>query len=104
MDDSFTFVCDLSDVSDGSMKTFTVHGKRIAIAHIDDEAFAVSDTCTHEGCSLGTEGVLDGTTILCGCHGAQFDATNGQVLAPPAPSPVQSYEVRLSDGKVYIRL
>jgi nitrite reductase/ring-hydroxylating ferredoxin subunit len=36
--------------------------------------------------------------MTCGCHGAQFDVTNGKVLAPPAPSPLKTYSIRRQNG------
>jgi nitrite reductase/ring-hydroxylating ferredoxin subunit len=97
------YVCSVNDLASGSMKTFVVSGKRITLAHVDGEFFAVDDACTHKQCSLGTEGALDGSVIICGCHGAQFDVTSGKVLAPPAVSNVQSYEVKVEHGGVYVR-
>jgi nitrite reductase/ring-hydroxylating ferredoxin subunit len=95
-------VCNVSDLPPGSMRTFGVAGKKIALANVDGEFFAVDDNCSHEQCSLGTDGALDGNVIVCGCHGGMFDVTTGAVMAPPPPSPVRSYPVSITDGKVFI--
>lgn len=100
--DNQTPVCNVTDLSPGSMKTYTVSGKKIAIANVDGEFFAVDDRCSHEQCSLGSEGALDGNVIICGCHGGMFDVTTGSVMAPPPPSPVRSYAVHIADGKVFV--
>ncbi len=100
----FTFVCKVTDLTPGSMRTFTVGGKSIALANVDGEYFAVDDQCTHAQCSLGSEGALDGTTLICGCHGSMFDITNGSVLTPPAPVAVQSYPIKIEAGEVRIQL
>jgi nitrite reductase/ring-hydroxylating ferredoxin subunit len=96
--------CSVSDISEGTMRTIDVQGKRIAIAHIGNEFFAIDDTCSHEECSLGTEGLLEEQTVVCGCHGAQFDITTGDVLSLPATRPVQSYHVTIQDNQLYIVL
>lgn len=93
-----------SDVPSGSMKTVMVKGKPIALANVDGQYFAVSDICTHEHCSLGTEGFLDDGVVTCGCHGAQFDVTTGRVLALPAPGDVVSYEVKVEGNDVLIKM
>lgn len=93
-----------SDVPSGSMKTVMVGGKPIALANVDGEFFAVSDSCTHEQCSLGTEGFLDGSIITCGCHGGQFEVTTGKVMSLPAPSDVASYEVKVEGNDVLIKI
>ncbi|MBI1869432.1 non-heme iron oxygenase ferredoxin subunit [Candidatus Gottesmanbacteria bacterium] len=97
-------VAKISDIPEGSMKTFEVNGKRIAIANVDGDFFAIDDTCTHEQCSLGGEGVLDGTTVVCGCHGASFDVTSGKVLSLPAPTDVASYEVKVEGEDIMVRI
>lgn len=96
--------CLVSDIPEGTMKTINVSGKRIAIAHIGNEFFAIDDTCSHEECSLGTEGFLEEHTVICGCHGAQFDVTTGDVLSLPATRPVQSYQVIIQNNQLYIVL
>lgn len=92
-----------SDIPQGSMKTVSVNGKSIALAHVDGEFFAVADTCSHKQCSLGSEGMLDGKTIICGCHGAQFDVSNGKVMSLPAPTDIASYEVKIDGDDIYIK-
>lgn len=102
--DGYTFVCNVTDLSVGSMRTYTLMGRRVAVANVDSEFFAIDDMCSHEQCSLGSDGALDGNVVICGCHGGQFDVTTGQVLAPPAPTDVASYTVQVKDGGVYIKL
>ena len=79
----YTKACTVSEIPNGSMKSFLLSGKHVALAHVGDDFFAVDDVCTHSQCSLGSEGMLDDKTIVCGCHGASFDITSGKVLTPP---------------------
>lgn len=91
-----------SELKSGEKKTVLVAGKSLMIANINGEFFAMTDACTHAGCSLGEEGVLAGTTVTCGCHGAQFNAKNGKVLAPPASKDETSYDVKIEGDDVLI--
>lgn len=95
-------VAKTSELPSGSMKTVTVSGIRVAIANVDGQYFAVADACSHAQCSLGSEGFLDGTTLTCGCHGAQFDATTGKVLALPAATDLTSYQVKVEGDDVLV--
>lgn len=99
---NFISVGKINEFTDGSMKTVVVMGKSVALARVGEDIFAVSDTCTHEQCSLGTEGFLDGATITCGCHGAQFDVTDGKVLALPASVNLTTFEVKIENGEVMV--
>jgi 3-phenylpropionate/trans-cinnamate dioxygenase ferredoxin component len=71
------------DVGAGKMCVFVVEGTPVAVANVDGHLHAFDDTCTHSGCSLA-EGMLNGTTVTCACHGSQFDVTTGAVLRGPA--------------------
>ena len=90
-------------IKPGELAAFDVEGVRIAIANSDGRFFAIDDTCTHEQCSLA-EGTLDGTVVTCPCHGAQFDVTTGEVLAPPAPEPVKAYRLRVDQDDLVLEI
>lgn len=92
------------DVPPGSMKTVRVGGKAVAIANVDGEVFAIDDICSHAQCSLGSEGFIDGNVVTCGCHGAQFDVTNGKVMSMPALTDVVSYPAKVVGQDVMIAL
>jgi len=76
---------------------------RITLANVAGTLFAIDDTCTHRGCSLG-DGKLDGSTVQCACHGSRFDVTSGAVVRGPAEDPVRSYPVQVANGEVQVDL
>ena len=76
---------------------------RITLATVAGTLFAIDDTCTHRGCSLG-DGKLDGSTVQCACHGSRFDVTSGAVVRGPAEDPVRSYPVHVANGEVQVDL
>jgi nitrite reductase/ring-hydroxylating ferredoxin subunit len=89
------------DLEVGSMRAFDVRGVRIAVANVDGTFHAFDDTCTHVGCSLA-EGDLEETTVICPCHGSEFDVRSGAVLQGPAREPVETYETRVEGGSLEI--
>ena len=93
-----------ADIKAGELAAFEVEGVRIAVANANGRFFAIDDTCTHEQCSLTEEGTLDGTVVTCGCHGAQFDVTTGQVKAGPAETAILTYKVETVGNDVRLRL
>src|SRR5690349_1336622 len=80
------------DIPPGALALVEINGTRIAVANVDGTYYAFDDACTHEHCSLA-EGDLEGTKVICMCHGAEFDVTTGAVLAPPAKLPLKVYPV-----------
>ncbi len=101
---NFTKVANVSEIPNDSMKTVTVSGKPIALCNIDGEYFAVDDTCTHEECSLGTEGFLDNSGIICGCHGSLFDAKTGQAKTLPATTDLKTYKTKVEGKNIFIEV
>jgi Rieske Fe-S protein len=60
---------------------------------------AFSAVCTHVGCLCNQ--VADGT-IDCPCHGSKFKITDGSVVTGPAPSPLSTASITVSDGKILL--
>ena len=90
-----------SDIPRGGLALIDVGGTRITVANVDGSYYAFDDACTHEQCSLA-EGDLDGLTVICMCHGAEFDVSTGAVLAPPATVPLRTYPIRVADDTLQI--
>ncbi|MFZ5845705.1 MAG: Rieske (2Fe-2S) protein [Patescibacteria group bacterium] len=99
---SFIKAARVSEVNEGQLKTISVGGKVIALAKVGGEFFALDDTCTHAGCSLGNEGILEGEVVTCGCHGAKFGVKSGKALALPAATDVATYKVKVENDDIYV--
>lgn len=64
----------------------------VAVFNVDGNLYATQDECTHRQGPL-SEGELDGSTVTCPYHGAQFDVCTGAVLRGPAKEPLKTYRV-----------
>ena len=77
---------------------------RISVARADGHLYAFDDLCTCPGSSCPLSGgLLTGTTIMCQCHGSDFDVTTGAVVNGPATRPLNVYDVQVADGSIRIR-
>jgi 3-phenylpropionate/trans-cinnamate dioxygenase ferredoxin subunit len=96
-------VCRLDELQSGEPRRVDVGGEAVCVVRIEDEVFAVGDTCTHQAISL-SEGEVDPDecTIECWKHGSQFSLRDGVPLSLPATRPVPVHEVRISDGDVEV--
>ena len=97
----FAAVSGAGDLGMGEMRAFDVRGTKIAVANVGGAFHAFDDTCTHMACSLA-EGDLEETTVICPCHGAEFDVTSGVVLQGPARKPLATHEVRVEGGNLEV--
>lgn len=100
---AFHAVPPAGDLGEGTMARFKLPDATIAVANQSGTFFAFDDVCTHKGCSLA-KGHLEGVTVVCPCHGGQYDLVSGAVLAGPPPRPVTVYPVRVVAGQIEIRI
>ena len=96
-------VAQFDEISLGSGKVVEANGQNIALFNVDGALYAIDNTCTHVGGSLG-EGDLIDDTVSCPWHGAQFNVKTGEVLGPPAGSGVRSYAVKVEGNDVFVEL
>ena len=97
----FVAVSREDELGEGEMRAFEVRGTRIAVARVGGAFHAFGYTCTHMACSLAG-GDLEETTVICPCHGAEFDVTSGAVLQGPARGPVETYRTRTGGGRLEV--
>ncbi len=69
-----------------------------AVFNVGGGFCATQARCTHRQ-GLLSEGTLDGSTVTCPLHGAQFNVWTGAVLRGPATAPLKTYSVTV-DGDV----
>jgi nitrite reductase/ring-hydroxylating ferredoxin subunit/uncharacterized membrane protein len=77
-------------------------GTPVLLVKLGTQIYALGDTCVHAGCSLA-EGKLDGASIICPCHGSQYDLRDGSVINGPATMPEPHYEVRTQNGMIEVK-
>jgi len=94
-------VARVGEIADGGVKIVRVEDQELAVFHVEGGYHVIEDVCTHDRGPLA-EGVLEGRLIECPRHGARFDVTTGEVLAPPAVVPVPRYEVRVSGDQIQV--
>jgi 3-phenylpropionate/trans-cinnamate dioxygenase ferredoxin component len=93
----------LADIPPGAGRAFDVDGHRIAIFRVDDELFAIDDTCSHAEASLSAgEFDPDEYCVECPLHGSIFDVRSGVPRTFPAFEPVQTYRVFVEGQQVFV--
>lgn len=91
-----------ADYPPDSARPVMRHGVRLAVGRAGSTLFAVDGLCPHAGAVLG-EGLVDGSLLVCPQHAYAFDVRSGRCEDDPACS-VRAYPVRVSEGRVQVRL
>jgi nitrite reductase/ring-hydroxylating ferredoxin subunit len=79
----------------------------VLLLKVDGELFAIGNQCTHQGAGLDRGVVkIAGSvrTVTCPAHGSVFRLDDGKVMRPPATKPIPVYDVKVEDGRVFVRL
>ncbi|MDH5430447.1 MAG: non-heme iron oxygenase ferredoxin subunit [Nitrosopumilus sp.] len=93
-----------SDISPGKMIKVSIDGRDILVTNINGNYYATDDSCTHSGSSL-SEGKLDGCTITCGWHAAEFDCKTGKLVKFPTKiRDLTSYNVVVESDNVFLEM
>jgi len=82
---------------------FQVSGRDILICHTKQEFFAVENQCSHSRSKL-EGGRLRAYRLICPLHGAAFDVRDGAAKGKPATLPIKTYELRVVDDRIEIRI
>jgi 3-phenylpropionate/trans-cinnamate dioxygenase ferredoxin component len=100
-----TVVGRLDDLTPCSVTRFDVDGRAIAVVRIDDDVYAIGDTCSHADVSL-SEGELycDTKELECWKHGSTFSLETGEPNTLPATQAVRVYVASVVDGDIVIDL
>ncbi len=89
----------ISELQVGTVKS--VPGEPVFVGRDGNGVYAMTTTCTHEGCDMSTNSALT-SRVTCTCHGSVFDL-NGNVLSGPAKSSLTHFAVTLAaDGTITI--
>jgi nitrite reductase/ring-hydroxylating ferredoxin subunit len=99
----FVTVGPADSVGEGEARGFEANGTNVAVVRVGGTLYAFNDVCTHRGCFL-SGGEVEGTAIICECHGSMFSMENGEVLEGPAEDPIATYPIREQDGQLQVEV
>lgn len=96
-------VCAVDELKPGEMLAIEADElAHVALYNVDGEFYATSNICTHAIAML-TEGYLEGDVIECPLHGGCFNVKTGEATHFPCEDPLQTYDVEVNDGAVFVR-
>jgi nitrite reductase/ring-hydroxylating ferredoxin subunit/uncharacterized membrane protein len=91
-----------TELQAGKLTRADAGGTAVLLARVGGAIYALDDTCVHAGCSLAG-GKLDGSSVICPCHGSQFDLRTGAVINGPATMSEPHYDVRVQNGTIEVK-
>ena len=95
----------LDELEPGTARRADIGGVLVALVRIEDDVYAIGDTCTHADVSLSDGDVwCDELELECPKHGSAFSLTSGEPSTLPATQAVPVYEAVVIDGHVHVTI
>lgn len=96
-------VCKTDEIGDGQLCRFADGDTNILVANHNGKIRATDLICTHADADLST-GFLGPDGVRCPLHLSVFDLATGRPQNPPAERPLRTFNVKIEDGQVYVRV
>jgi nitrite reductase/ring-hydroxylating ferredoxin subunit len=90
----------VTQIPRGSGKGFRVGSLHVALFHTEEGFFATGNICSHEHEPMA-DGWLEGHTVECPRHGAQFDLRTGEALTLPAIDPIEVFSLEIKGDEIW---
>ena len=89
-----------SEIPYGEAMEVAFNGTPLIVINRKGKGFiALSRVCTHLGCLVGYN--RDDEELVCPCHAANF-SLEGSVISGPAPSPLESFPLKVEADHIII--
>jgi 3-phenylpropionate/trans-cinnamate dioxygenase ferredoxin subunit len=96
--------CLASEIEPDDVARFDHAGRTFALYRTAaDKYYATDGLCTHAKVHLAGGLVMD-RLIECPKHNGRFDFTTGKAQGAPVCVDLKTYEVKVEDGRVFLRL
>ena len=100
---NWIFVYNESEIEMNDLKRFDYKDKTFCIYKLKDGIYATDGLCTHEAFHL-EEGLVMHEEIECPMHQGIFDIKSGKAVSEPACVDLKTYETKVEEKKIYIKL
>ncbi|MFN8449076.1 MAG: chlorite dismutase family protein [Anaerolineae bacterium] len=96
-------VCPLDELAPGDTQTVFLEGRMVGLFNVGGTIYALNNRCTHARGPL-TDGTVnaDECSVVCPWHYGKFDLRTGTALEGVVRKSVETYQVEIRDGVVYV--
>jgi nitrite reductase/ring-hydroxylating ferredoxin subunit len=101
IEEGFEAVAEEGDVGEGKLLGVEVAGRRVVLARLGGQVYAIGSVCTHKGGDLA-KGGLEGEMVRCPLHNSGFNIKTGEAIRPPAKTAEPVYDVRVEQGRIWV--
>lgn len=93
----------MAKLNPGTTKLLIVNQRRICLARVENQFFAVADKCSHNGESLSKGKINYLGEVVCPWHGYRFQLKTGRESAERSRD-LETYPIKVDETGFYIGL
>ena len=93
----------LTEIAEYEARRIEIDGTPVLVYRDVEAVYAIGAVCSHDGGPL-EQGTIDGACVECPWHQSVFDMRDGHVVHGPATLGQPSYQARIRDRQIEIRL
>jgi nitrite reductase/ring-hydroxylating ferredoxin subunit len=98
---AWTFAAQTAALGERAVIAANCLGQPVAVYRVNEEYFASSDVCPHQGAALSAGCVVDGF-IECPLHFALFDIRTGAADGSVTASRLKTFQTRVENGEIHV--
>ncbi len=102
-DESWHLAGNAADFEDEDVEQLWIGKLAVAVYRAKGQFYATQDLCTHEHAYL-SDGVVVDCIVECPFHQGRFDIRTGKAIGPPVIEPLETYPIKVVDGRLYVRV
>lgn len=102
IEEGFTKLYKVSDLSDRQGKRFIVDDTEIALFKVDDQIYALSNICPHQHTALIYDGFIEDECVICPAHGWMFELKTGKLKN--GTSRLTTFPVKIEDDNIFVKV
>ncbi|MEX0813865.1 MAG: Rieske 2Fe-2S domain-containing protein [Chitinophagales bacterium] len=92
-----------AEIENGQLVQAECESKKYCLSKVNDNWYAIRDTCPHASASLSKGFMVKGQVVVCPLHRAKFDICSGKNISGEGYG-MRSYPVKQEDDQLYLGL
>jgi 3-phenylpropionate/trans-cinnamate dioxygenase ferredoxin component len=107
---NYIYAANMADIEPDTLKAVVVEGKKLLLANVNGEIFALQRFCPHMSADL-TRGKIVGSTVVCPQHAAAFDLATGKAVDKAKllfwklpTKAAETYKVKVENDRVFVEV
>jgi NAD(P)H-dependent nitrite reductase small subunit len=98
----FIRICSFNELKENEGRRFLIEEVDVAVFRLGNQVYALGNVCPHQKSAIIYDGLLEDGKVICPAHGWEFRLKDGN--QPTGSKGLDSFEVKIKEGDVYVKV